>query len=148
MSTKTTAQRRQFTSWMRVLHGLTAAMVLTMLGMGVAMVVSLGNYHGLVSIHRPLGILILMMVAVRYVNRYFFSLPPFSNTMSSQERFVASAFEQLFTRFRLCFRWLAGACCRRRAIQSYCMRRFGRDRLFARMALWRIRAAELPISPL
>jgi hypothetical protein len=38
-------------------------MVLTMLGIGVAMAASLANYHRLVSIHRPLRILILITVA-------------------------------------------------------------------------------------
>jgi cytochrome b561 len=88
--------QRQFTPSMRVLHWLMAAMVLTMLGVGVAMVASPESYHRLVSIHRPLGILILLLVVIRYVNRRFSSLPPFPATMSSQERFVASSSELLF----------------------------------------------------
>jgi cytochrome b561 len=66
-----------------------AAMVLVMLGIGVAMVASLSDYHQLVSIHRPLGILILILVVIRFVNRLFSTLPPFPATMSSQERLVA-----------------------------------------------------------
>jgi cytochrome b561 len=81
---------------MRFLHWLTAALVLTMLGIGVAMVASLGSYHALVSLHRPLGILILLVVVIRYVNRRLSALPPFPETMSVQERFVASASELLF----------------------------------------------------
>jgi cytochrome b561 len=96
VTTKPTAQRQQFTGSMRFLHWLTAALVLTMLGVGVAMVASLADYHSLVSIHRPLGILILLVVVIRYVNRRFSALPPFPVTMSSQERFVASASERLF----------------------------------------------------
>lgn len=83
------SQRTQFTVLMRILHWLMAAMVLTMLGIGVAMVASLGDYHRLVSIHRPLGIAILILVVIRYVNRQFSTLPPFPATMSSQERAVA-----------------------------------------------------------
>jgi cytochrome b561 len=90
-----TAERRQFTVSMRVLHWLMAALVLTMLGIGVAMVASLANYHALVSLHRPLGIIILILVVIRYVNRRFSALPPFPATMSSQERFAASASELL-----------------------------------------------------
>jgi len=90
-----TTGRQQFTGSMRFLHWLTAAMVLTMLGIGVAMVASLGDYHSLVSIHRPLGIMILIMVVIRFVNRLFSTLPPFPATMSPQERFVASASEML-----------------------------------------------------
>ncbi|HEV3332157.1 MAG TPA: cytochrome b/b6 domain-containing protein [Bryobacteraceae bacterium] len=96
MNTQTTTERRQFTVSMRFLHWLTAAMVLTMLGIGVAMVSSAASYHALVSIHRPLGILILLLVVIRYVNRCFSALPPFPATMSSQERFVASASEMAF----------------------------------------------------
>ena len=93
MNTKTTAQRRQFTALMRFFHWLTAALVLSMLGIGVAMVASLADYHRLVSIHRPLGILILIVVVIRYVNRRFSTLPPFPPTMSPRERSVASASE-------------------------------------------------------
>ena len=96
MNTQMTTERRQFPVSMRVLHWLTAAMVLTMLGIGVAMVASLADYHALVSIHRPLGILILLVAVIRYVNRRFSTLPPFPATMSSQERFVASTSESLF----------------------------------------------------
>ena len=95
MNTRTPAERQQFTVSMRFLHWLTAAMVLTMLGIGVAMVASLADYHALVSIHRPLGVLILLVVVIRYVNRRFSALPPFPATMSSRERFVASASELL-----------------------------------------------------
>jgi cytochrome b561 len=53
------------------------------------MVVSLAQYHQLISIHRPLGILLLILVAIRFVNRLFSILPPFPATMSPQERFIA-----------------------------------------------------------
>ncbi len=86
---------QQFPVSMRFLHWLMAAMVLTMLGIGVAMVASLADYHWLVSIHRPLGILILILVVIRFVNRQFSTMPPFPSTMSSQERFIAHASEIL-----------------------------------------------------
>jgi cytochrome b561 len=86
-------QRRQFAAFSRLLHWTMAAMVLTMLCIGVAMVASLANYHVLVSIHRPLGIAILILVVVRFVNRQFTSLPPFPATMSRAERLAATASE-------------------------------------------------------
>jgi cytochrome b561 len=46
-------------------------------------------------IHRPLGIAILIVVVIRFVNRQFSTLPPFPACMSSQERFVAPASEVL-----------------------------------------------------
>jgi cytochrome b561 len=72
-----------------------AAMILTMLCIGVAMVASLANYHVLVSIHRPLGIAILILVVVRFVNRQLTSRPPFPPTMSRSERLAATASERL-----------------------------------------------------
>jgi cytochrome b561 len=72
-----------------------AAMVLSMLFIGVAMVSSLVNYNRLVSIHRPLGILILILVVIRFVNRRFSKLPPFPPTMSQAERRIAHASEIL-----------------------------------------------------
>jgi cytochrome b561 len=86
-------EQRQFTVRMRLFHWLTAAMVLTMLGIGLSMVASLPYYHRLISIHRPLGILILILVVIRYINRRYSTLPPFLATMSPRERSVASASE-------------------------------------------------------
>lgn len=86
-------QRRQFTAFSRLLHWTMAAMVLTMLGIGVSMVVSLADYHVLVSIHRPLGIAILILVVVRFVNRLLNPPPPFPATMSRTERIAATASE-------------------------------------------------------
>jgi cytochrome b561 len=85
----------QFALLSRILHWLMAAMLLAMLFIGVMMVASLGNYHRLVAIHRPLGIIILILAIIRLVNRMFTTLPPFPPTMSQRERFLASASERL-----------------------------------------------------
>jgi cytochrome b561 len=85
--------RFQFPAFSRLLHWTMAVMVLTMLGIGVAMVVSLADYHVLVSIHRPLGIAILILVVVRFVNRLLNPPPPFPATMSPLERRLATASE-------------------------------------------------------
>jgi len=95
VSAKTTTNRQQFNGSMRFLHWLMAGLVLAMLGIGIAMVASLGDYHLLASIHRPLGILILILVVIRFVNRSLSSLPPFPATMPQQERFAAHASEVL-----------------------------------------------------
>ena len=87
--------RTQFALQSRILHWLMAAMVLAMLFIGVTMVASLGDYHMLVAIHRPLGIMILILTAIRFVNRICTKLPPFPPTMSRQERFLASSSEKL-----------------------------------------------------
>ena len=86
-------QRRQFTAFSRLLHWTMAAMVLTMLCIGVAMVVSLTGYHTLLSIHRPLGIAILILVVVRFANRLLNPPPEFPATMARSERLAATASE-------------------------------------------------------
>jgi cytochrome b561 len=95
VSTSAATEQRQFTVRMRFFHWLTAAMVLTMLGIGLSMVASLAYYHRLISIHRPLGILLLIVVVIRYINRRYSTLPPFPATMSPRERSVASKSELL-----------------------------------------------------
>ena len=87
------SQRLQFAAFSRFLHWTMAAMILTQLFVGVTMVAWLGDYHVLVSIHRPLGIAILILVVVRFVNRQLTTLPPFPATMSLAERRLASATE-------------------------------------------------------
>lgn len=54
----------------RLLHWTMAAMILTMLFIGVAMVTSVAHYHALVSLHRPLGIAILVLAVLRLINRW------------------------------------------------------------------------------
>ena len=86
-------ERRQFIAFSRLLHWTMAVMVLTMLCLGAAMVASLANYHVLVSIHRPLGIAILVLFVVRFVNRVVNPPPPFPPTMSRLECLGATASE-------------------------------------------------------
>jgi cytochrome b561 len=93
--TQTNETQPRFPIMMRILHWLMAAMVLSMLFIGVAMVSSLSNYHWLISIHRPLGILILIVVIIRYVNRRLSALPPFPPTMSEGERRLAGVYERV-----------------------------------------------------
>ncbi len=84
----------QFTLLSRMLHWAMAAMILTMLFIGVAMVASLADYHLLVSVHRPLGIAILILVIIRYVNRKLNPPPEFLATMPEVERRAATISEK------------------------------------------------------
>jgi cytochrome b561 len=79
----------------RVLHWVMVAALLAMLLIGGAMVTSLTDYAKLLALHRPLGILILVLVIVRFVNRQLRPPPPLPATMSSLERRVAVASERV-----------------------------------------------------
>jgi cytochrome b561 len=94
-------ERWQFTVFSRLLHWTMAAMVLTMFGIGLSMVTSLADYHVLVSIHRPLGIAILILVVVRFVNRLANPPPPLPATMPRVERIAATMSE--YTMYGLMF---------------------------------------------
>ena len=80
-----------FTVLSRVLHWLMAVLILAMLFIGVAMVSSLSDYHRLVSIHKPVGALLLVLVALRLINRLFNPPPPLPAGMPAVLRFAAHA---------------------------------------------------------
>ena len=75
----------------RLLHWTMAILILAMLFVGVAMVSSLSDYAKLVAIHRPIGILLLVLVAIRLVNRLLSPPPPLPAAMPPLLRFVAHA---------------------------------------------------------
>lgn len=75
----------------RILHWIMAVLILAMLFVGVAMVSSLSDYHRLVSIHKPIGILILVLAALRLVNRLIFPPPPLPTGMPAALRIAATA---------------------------------------------------------
>ena len=83
------AQPLRFTTFSRILHWTMAVMILAMLFIGVGMVASLSDYHWLVSIHKPLGVLILILVAIRLVNRLLNPAPPIPAGMPAWQRFAA-----------------------------------------------------------
>lgn len=75
----------------RLLHWLMAVMVIAMLFIGIGMVASVSRYATLVAIHRPLGIAILLLVAVRLVNRWLNPPPPLPDTIPPLQRTAATA---------------------------------------------------------
>jgi cytochrome b561 len=85
----------QFAPLLRIVHWLMAACLIAMLFIGVSMVASLGNYHTLLTIHRPLGILILLLAVLRLTTRLLTRAPEFPPDMPQAERFVAIASERL-----------------------------------------------------
>jgi len=59
------------------------------------MVASLGDYHRLVTLHRPIGILILILAAIRLITRLVTRAPALPPNVPRAERFVIKASEQL-----------------------------------------------------
>lgn len=69
--------RQRFTVLQRVLHWVMAVAILAMLFIGVGMVSTISaSYLGLVSIHRPLGIAILLLAVIRIGVRLSRGTPP------------------------------------------------------------------------
>ncbi len=69
--------RRRFTALQRLLHWLMAVCILAMLFIGVGMVSTvMPKYLTLFSIHKPLGVAILVLALVRLVVRLGYGAPP------------------------------------------------------------------------
>ncbi|MDH7637782.1 cytochrome b [Sphingomonas oryzagri] len=78
-----------FSAFARLLHWVMAAMIVAMLFIGIGMVSSDTHYGALVAIHRPLGILILTLAAIRLVYRLFNPAPPLPAAMPVPIKAVA-----------------------------------------------------------
>jgi cytochrome b561 len=85
----TMTPHRPFPVFSRILHWTMAVLVLAMLFIGIGMVSSVSAYHQLVAIHKPLGILVLILVAIRLVNRLINPPPPLPAGMPPWQRFAA-----------------------------------------------------------
>jgi cytochrome b561 len=91
----TTTNPAQFAFLSRILHWLMAALLIAMLFIGVSMVSSLGDYHRLLAIHRPLGIAILILALIRLATRLLTRTPPLPPTVAGSERIVVKFSEFL-----------------------------------------------------
>ena len=78
-----TGQQARFSAPSRVIHWLMAVMIIAMLCIGVGMVASVSErYKVLVSIHKPLGIAILILVVIRFLNRRINPPPALPDSLS------------------------------------------------------------------
>jgi cytochrome b561 len=76
----------------RLLHWLMALLILAMLFIGAGMAATeSARYHALVSIHKPLGIAILVLAALRLLNRLIFPPPALPDSMPKLQRLAAKA---------------------------------------------------------
>ena len=82
----------RFSGFARLLHWLMAAMILTMLFVGIFMVSTIGPaYLTAVGLHRPLGIAILALAILRLGNRLVVAPPPLPDTLGPVEKLGAHA---------------------------------------------------------
>ena len=82
---------RHFNLTARVLHWSMALLILAMLFVGIGMVSSISLRPVLVSLHRPLGIAILLLVIVRLFNRLAHRTPPLPTDLPPVQVFAAKA---------------------------------------------------------
>ncbi len=75
---------------LRIIHWLMAAAILAMLFIGVAMVASVSSLHSLlVAIHKPLGVMILLLVVVRLWLRFTTAKPALPDTLPGWQKGLA-----------------------------------------------------------
>ena len=75
---------------LRIIHWLMAAAIMVMLFIGVAMVSTVSTLHGLlVAIHKPLGLMILVLVIVRLWLRFTTPTPALPATLPAWQKLSA-----------------------------------------------------------
>lgn len=75
---------------LRMIHWLMAAAIMAMLFIGVAMVATVSSLHSLlVAIHKPLGVMILLLVLVRLWLRFYTATPGLPASIPAWQRGMA-----------------------------------------------------------
>ncbi|MBP2199176.1 MULTISPECIES: cytochrome b [Pantoea] len=75
---------------LRIIHWLMAAAIVAMLFIGVAMVATVSSLHSLlVAIHKPLGVMILVLVFVRLWLRFYTATPALPSSIPAWQRGIA-----------------------------------------------------------
>jgi cytochrome b561 len=85
-----TRNLQRFSPLQRILHWLMAAIIIAMLFIGVGMVSSIGpRYLALISIHKTLGILVLILALVRLAVRLLYGAPALPATLPRPMKLAA-----------------------------------------------------------
>jgi cytochrome b561 len=72
----------------RILHWLTAILIVTTLLVGFAMANAIGSYAALVAVHMTLGVMILLIVVLRLANRFTHRAPALPDTVGRAEHLL------------------------------------------------------------
>jgi cytochrome b561 len=76
----------------RILHWTMAALILAMLFIGIGMVSTVSpRYDELLSVHKSIGVLVLILAAVRLINRLLNPPPPLPADLPGWQQFMAKA---------------------------------------------------------
>jgi cytochrome b561 len=86
-----TSTARHFNLTARILHWSMALLILTMLFVGIGMVSSISLRPELISLHRPLGIAILLLAILRLLNRLRHRPPALPQDLPAVQVFAAKA---------------------------------------------------------
>ncbi|KEQ28644.1 cytochrome b [Pedobacter antarcticus] len=84
-----------FNTTARILHWLMAAMILAMIFVGLGMMTSLTWRPWLLDLHMPIGIAILLLVIIRFINRLSFSVPKMPASISNFQSTAAGTLHWL-----------------------------------------------------
>lgn len=80
----------------KLMHWLSAVLIICMLFLGVSMIQSLDTWqNSAIKLHQSFGVLLLILVLVRLTNRLLFKAPTLPNTLSRLQRFGAKATQVL-----------------------------------------------------
>jgi cytochrome b561 len=77
----------------RVLHWLTAAFVFAAILAGFTAVHALGDFNTVAKLHKTLGVVVLVLVVIRVVNRLTHRAPPLPDSVGRAERIAVLASE-------------------------------------------------------
>ncbi len=87
---------KSFPTSAKLLHWLSAVLIISMLFLGVSMIQSLATWqNSALKLHQSFGVLVLMLVCMRLVNRLFIQAPALPSDISGLQHFAAKASQVL-----------------------------------------------------
>lgn len=87
---------KSFPTSAKVLHWLSAVLIISMLFLGVSMIQSLATWQNTaLQLHQSFGVVVLLLVTVRLVNRLRFKAPALPSNISGLQHFAAKATQVL-----------------------------------------------------
>lgn len=87
---------KSFPTSAKLMHWLSAVLIICMLFLGVSMIQSLATWqNSAIKLHQSFGVLVLILVCVRLLNRLFIQAPALPSDLSAMQHFAAKATQVL-----------------------------------------------------